>query len=200
MSASDDPSARQDRLSQPSEPAGLDGRRRTLLRGAAAATPVLATVISTPVHAVDPGGVCLNPSGFISQTTFSSRNPGSVTTCVTSGPTYLIGLPSNSRFFPSSLRNAKFVDIFGSVGSETAIGSNSKLIDVLSSGTSSALAKFCVAAYVNANGGAPGFPLTKEQAVAIWAHFRRGITASFIPSYWGETTHAIPWFQTLMPN
>lgn len=205
MSASDDPSAREDLPVQPSEQVAVDGGRRKLLRGAAAATPVLATVVSTPVHALDPGGMCLNPSGFISQTTFSSRNPGAVTTCVSTGPSfYQSQLSSSSRtsrnMFPNALRDAKFVDIFLAIGSEAAINPNDKIRDVLSSPSSSALAKFCIAAYLNANAGAPGFPVTKTQAVDIWGHFRRGVTAPFIPSYWGETTHAIPWFQTLMPN
>jgi hypothetical protein len=48
--------------------------RRTLLRGGAAASPILLTLASGPVAAT---GTCVVASSFVSATVYQSRNPGS---------------------------------------------------------------------------------------------------------------------------
>jgi hypothetical protein len=57
---------------QPMPAAGIN--RRTLLRGGAAASPILLTLASGPVAAT---GTCVVASSFVSATVYQSRNPGS---------------------------------------------------------------------------------------------------------------------------
>lgn len=58
----------------PGRPARLD-RRRLLLRGGAAAAPVVLTLASQPVSATGLIG-CTKASGFVSMNTFASQQPG----------------------------------------------------------------------------------------------------------------------------
>lgn len=71
----------------PGQPARLD-RRRLLLRGGAAAAPVVLTLASQPVSATGLIG-CTKASGFVSMNTFASQQPGvNFIQCTSNGVTW----------------------------------------------------------------------------------------------------------------
>ena len=166
-------------------------RRAWLARGAAIATPVIASLASAPVHAA---GVCVLPSGFISSTTFRSRHPNAPR-CTSNGPTYWVGsFPGAWPMSAPDTTTALFSAIFGGTLESGMAGLTLKQV---LDGSFTAFAKYVVAAYLNARNGTAGFPLSDSQAVSVWGHFRGGPTTSLIPMSWTEST-ALDWLSTLM--
>lgn len=167
-------------LAQPS-------RRKLLLRVGAAA-PVVLTAVSRPVHAT---GACINPSGFISVATFNSRHPNAPV-CTSKGPTSWKSVCNNNP--NTSPYNSRFSTVFGN-------GKTDTLKTVLGNGTE--FERYCVAAFLNANAGTAGFPITKLQAQAIWSTIRGGTAPAGTVPYpatalgWDETK-TLAWLKALM--
>jgi len=160
-------------------------RRRRLIK-LGAITPVVLTAVSRPVHAA---GTCVNPSGFISVTTFNSRHPGA-TVCTTNGPSFWKGKITNSAPYTS-----KFKDVFGGSYSNSV-----KLSDVLN-GATTEFDRYCVAAYLNASAG--GFSITVNQARGFWATIKGTTLPAGISAYptvvpaWDEPL-ALIWLKSQM--
>ena len=169
-------------------------RRAWLRRGVAVASPVVATLASAPVYGA--GCLALNPSGFVSASTFASRHPGEMV-CAFPGPNYWLG---NLRAWPGSspdTTKAKFVDVIGpAFGVDAAITSGTKL-DAVLGGNFSLLAKYCIAAYLNARSGTSGFPLTALQAGEVYKSYRGGPVSTLLVTGWTET-QTVAWLQILM--
>ncbi len=187
-------------------PAGSDASlrqaaRRRLLKGGLAAAPVVLSVASRPVHAAN---VCVNPSGFISVSTFNSRHPGALA-CSSNGPSYWAGLGSAS--WPkvpgttNSLGDATFISVFGSAA--TGMSTSATMRNVLNSGASSQFSRYCAAAYANSVKGVAGWPVTAIQAQSIWSTIRGGTKPANAVVYpaaslnWNEDKTLV-WLQTLM--
>ena len=171
-----------------------DPRRRAWLnRGAAAVTPVIASLASAPVHAV---GTCVLPSGFVSAITFASRHPGA-SVCVVEGPNYWHSNVSVSGVWPAGTTTAVFTAIFSvSEGVESGIV-NATTLDAVLGGGFSLLAKYCIAAYLNASAGTLGFPLTTAHAMAIYKSYHGGPFSSLLLPSWTEA-QTLAWLQVLM--
>lgn len=172
------------------------GRRAWLRKGVVAASPVLVSLASAPVHAA---GVCVLPSGFISTATFNSRHPGGTPCLVGLGPNYWNN-PSNFSVWPTApapnTQTSLFSDIFfGSLES----GMAGLTVKQVLNGPFTPFAKYCIAGYLNARTNPLSFPLTDIQMVAIWHHYHGGISP-LIPLNWGNTDLSLPtaWLQTLM--
>ena len=169
------------------------GRRAWLNRGAAAVTPVIASLASVPVHAV---GTCVLPSGFVSAITFASRHPGA-SVCVVEGPNYWHSNVSVDGVWPAGTTTALFTAVFGvAAGVESGIDATTTLDAVLGGGFS-LLAKYCIAAYLNASSGTVGFPLTTAQAIAIYGSYHGGLFSSLLLPSWTEA-QTLAWLQVLM--
>lgn len=177
-----------------------------MLQAMGAASPVVLTMVSAPVFAGGgvngAPGLCLMPSGFISQNTFLSRHPGAVA-CTDRGPNFFI---ANPGLFPTTpapdTLTVPFVSgsLFGSSGSgadAALLTPTITLLGVLGNGGISEFTKYCIAAYLNARIGTSNFPINATQAIAVWRHFRAGGSASFIPAGWNEAT-ALAWLKILM--
>ncbi len=172
---------------------GLVSRRRFARAGAA--VPVVLSMASLPVHAAP---LCINPSGFISATTFTSRHPGG-TVCSTMGPVYWAAAADNVWPGGAAVKSTRFKRVFGGSSITT-------LIDVVTSG--SEFDKYCVAAFLNAKLTSPpaNFPLTLAEARGLWGTIKgsalpTGATAPNIPvtsPAWDEAT-AVRWLKTVMP-
>lgn len=187
-------------------PPSASTSRRLLLKGLGglgAASPIILSVASGPVHSTVTDGVCLTPSGFISQNTFLSRHPGAKT-CTNRGPTFYAGLTTAD--YPTApapnLQTTPFVNaaLFGSSGSAPDTGvitAGMTLLAVLQNPGVSAFTKYSVAAYINAR-VLSGFPMSPAQAIDVWKRFRAGVGTPFVPASWSEAT-ALAWLQTLMP-
>lgn len=174
----------------PTDAAPRNAARRAWLRkGAVAATPVLASLASAPVHAA---GVCVLPSGFISVATFNSRHPGAMTCVGNRGPNYWAATPA--AWTGPTLPSTPFLTVF--ISPEGGMTPAETMAAVLT-GAYSLLAKYSIAAYLNAELGTPGFPLLPAQVVAVWRHFRGGPTTALIPPSWTELD-AVTWLQSLM--
>ena len=174
-------------------------RRVWLRRGVAVASPVVASLVSAPVYAA---GACVMATGLGSIPTFQSRNPGAQgLVCTSQGPNFwLANFPGSWPTSPSpDTTVAKFTDIFGpAAGPESAVG-NGKLNEVLG-GSFSDLAKYSIAAYLNARTGtAAGFPLTAAQAVAVYQSYRPVGAAVQPPlvATWTELD-TVAWLKILM--
>ena len=178
-----------------------------MLQAMGAASPVVLTMVSAPVFAGGgPNGVpglCLMPSGFISQNTFLSRHPGAVA-CTDRGPNFFI--TNYPGIFPSTPAPDTLTEpfrsslLFGSAGSgpdAALLTPTITLQGVLGNGGVSEFTKYCIAAYLNARIGTSNFPINAAQAIAVWRHFRAGGSASFIPAAWTEAT-ALAWLKILM--
>lgn len=146
-------------------------RRAWLRRGVAVASPVVASLVSAPVY-----GACLNlnPSGFVSQNTFDSRHPGQ-TVCAFLGPNFWI---KDSRVRTGGVfEKNTFEKVFGT-DVEAAISSakpKPTLYDVLSGGmTYTDLAKYSIAAYLNASVNTANFPISAPQAKEIYHSYYPG--------------------------
>ena len=171
-------------------------RRDWLRRGAIAATPVVASLASAPVHAAI--GDCVLPSGFISAATFASRHPGA-TPCVNSGPNFWLGSGDAAKA-------VLFLTAFSGVATKAEAGipdlTGFTLGGMLpgSSGASE-FAKYSVAAYLNAVTGASGFPpsITTALVVALYKSFRGGPTSAEATTL-GSEANALLWLKTLMPG
>jgi len=167
-------------------------RRAWLRRGVAVATPVVVSLASAPVYAAT--NVCVLPSGYISATTFNSRHPGGLV-CVLRGPSYWLMLPDTS--WPGGNPNTKtkkFRLLFGDFEGTA----NNTLKQVLGS-PASELAKYCIAAYLNARAATLNFPsqLTADEAVKIYKSHHGGSPSSLLVTNWTET-QTVTWLKTLM--
>jgi hypothetical protein len=173
-----------------------------LRRGLSAATPVVMTLASMPAHAE---AACVNPSGFISRATFNSRHPGAIV-CSANGPSHFKALADSA--WPvvgsASAASLRFTAIFGGPLLTGAPNRNVTLKDVLASNVYPAFAKYCVALYANALLPPPGFPVTVDQARALWATIRNGTMPSGVsvpfPALalgWDETK-TLDWLSTVM--
>lgn len=193
--------------------------RRQMLRRVGAASPVLMTMVSLPVHADPigfPGDVCINPSGFISQNTFNSRHPGGLPPpCTTLGPTHFQNLARGS--WPAGTSTLVFSAVFGGIESPMVapntlrpMAAPSKLppsvtgttlSEVLAVGSPyTAFTKYCVAAFLNTKAGTPGFPMTQAQSQALWPTIRGPLPGTPFPALslgWNEAT-TVSWLQTVM--
>ena len=169
-------------------------RRAWMRRGAVAASPVVLSLVSAPVQAA---GVCVLPSGFISAATFASRHPGAVV-CVTSGPNFWQANFASPPW-PGGTTTAIFTAVFGvAAGVEAGLTATMTLKDVLD-GSFSLLAKYSIAAYLNAMAGTPGFPaaITAAAAVGIYKSYRGGPFSSLLVPGWTEA-QTVAWLQVLM--
>ena len=166
-------------------------RRAWLRRGVAVASPVVVSLVSGPVYAAEG---CILPSGFISQITFDSRHPGG-TVCMSMSITTLSNnLGSWPVNPPPNTKTALFSTIFGGSPEAGMVPATSTLKDVLKSG--SPLARYSIAAYLNAR-ITPGFPLTPDQAVAIYKSYRGGGFSTLLVSGWLEG-QTVLWLQMLI--
>src|SRR5882672_11876377 len=96
----------------------LNPNRRALLRGGAAAAPVLLTLVSRPVSA---GTTCVVASSFVSVATFHSRNPNATSVQCTTRTcqdwyNQACLSPSGNPSRPSYLNNS-VASLLGSAGS-----------------------------------------------------------------------------------
>jgi len=177
-------------------PADALSRRLLLRRSLGAATPVVMTLASLPSHAA---AECVNPSGFISRATFNSRHPGGVV-CTTNGPTYFKFL--NNAAWPTSggvsAATLRFSVVFNAAPPGGHRGTTLKAV---LTGSTSTYAKYCVAAYANALSPPVGYPVTVEQARALWVTIRGGVAAfpAFpSPSLGWDETKTLDWLSTVM--
>lgn len=168
-------------------------RRAWLRRGVAVATPVIVSLASAPVYAAT--NVCVLPSGFMSVTTFASRHPGAMV-CVTSGPSYW-QRQANSSWPNGGATTAtkKFKDVFA----ETEGIGNKTLREVLDGSLGSELARYCIAAYLNALNATNNFPtqLTPTEVIKIYQSFHGGGASSLLIAGWSQT-ETVTWLKTLM--
>lgn len=159
---------------EPPSPSGgdLKASRRRLLQGGLAATPVLMTLISRPVLAQS---TCTTPSGFVSA---NASHPGAPV-CSGNGPTTWYNNRNTS--WPSPYKpNDNFKKYF-TPDLMLPGNNNPKLEDVVNpSQTTNAVARYVVAALLNA--GPPSLtPVLSANAVkSIWTEFATG--GSFSPS------------------
>jgi hypothetical protein len=125
----------------------------------------------------------------VSATTFLSRHPGADTCVGGRGPNYwLVQLGST----PAS--DVAFSGVFG--GTEFGMTASTKFREVLA-GSYTNVAKFAIAAYLNASAGTPSFPLTTAQSVGVWKHFHGGPASPLLLPSWTEATTEA-WLRTLM--
>ena len=169
-------------------------RRAWLRRGVAVASPVVASLVSAPVY-----GACLNlnPSGFVSANTFASRHPGEMV-CAFLGPNFWIKSPTSWPGVDTA--NVKFQKLFGK-NVEPAINNDAlTLIDVLRGTTYSDLAKYSIAAYLNASKPTPDFPLTTQGAVDVYNSYYPGPlkTPPLVAGWTQDQT--VSWLAMLMPK
>ena len=166
-------------------------RRDWLRRGVVVASPVVASLVSTPVFA----GTCILPSGFVSANTFSSRHPNNPPICAAAarGPTYWIGL--GAAFWPASApKNTAKFSVFSPSDTTTTLFSK------LSGGTE--LTRLSVAAYLTSlkqNSSLPptGFPatLTPAMFLSVWQSFNGlGVPVTGL----AKEADAIAWLKTLV--
>ena len=177
-------------------------RRAWLRRGVAVASPVVASLVSAPVYGA--GCLTLTPSSFASAT-FASHHPG-VTFCAFLGPNswfnnlgaWPAGTTTGSGIATTAV---KFKDAFlVNPGVESGITGNTTLNEVLG-GTFSNLAKYSIAAYLNAKKGTLNFPLTADQAIAVYKSYKPVVVAVKPPplvATWTQTDTET-WLQKLMP-
>ena len=170
-------------------------RRLLLRRSLGVATPVVITLASLPSHAA---AECVNPSGFISRATFTSRHPGGVV-CTTNGPSYFGGL--DNAAWPTSGRASAATQRFSEVFNANPPGGNHNTTLKAVLGGSSVFARYCVAAYANALRPPMRYPITVDQARALWVTIKGG--ASAFPAFpqpslgWDEST-TLDWLSTVM--
>ena len=184
-------------LSAPDSSGAAASRRVWLRRGLMAASPVVSSLVSMPVHAAT---ACVLPSGFQSAATLRSRNPNAMV-CTNQGPNFwamsnLVSWPTGTTTVIGGTRTAiKLKDAF-SVDPNAESGlTNPTLKEVLSSG--SLLGKYAVAAYLNAKQPLLNFPLTESQAIAVYKSYRPGPVTAPLVLTWNEG-QAIEWLQILM--
>ena len=178
-------------------PSAAPTRRLLLRRGLGVATPVVLTLASLPSHAAD---ACINPSGFISRATFNSRHPGGVV-CTTNGPTYFSSLgdvawPTSGGI---SAATQRFAAVFNAIPPG---GNRSTTLKAVLTG-SSTYAKYCVAAYANALSPPVGYPMSVNQARALWVTIKGGVppasTSPFPQASLGwDETKTLDWLSTVM--
>jgi len=145
---------------QPPQGAPLSTARRRLLRGGAAAAPVLASFVSQPVHAAYS---CKSASAF---TSANASRPGA-TLCNGSGPAWWRGNPG--AWVGCSVVTSTFATYFSATATYPA---GTLLIQVLL-GTSTAyvdkMARNLVAALLNVKSGRIGTGVfSEEQLRNIW--------------------------------
>lgn len=181
-------------------PTGALSRRLLLRRSLGAATPVMLTLASMPSHAA---AECVNPSGFISRATFNSRHPGGMV-CTTNGPTYFANLSDAAWPTPAGSGNTAatqtFKDVFNAIPPG---GTNGTTLKVVLTGASSAFAKYCVAAYANALSSPLNYPMTVNQARALWVTIKGGtLPASTSPfpqaSLGWDEAKTLDWLASVM--
>jgi hypothetical protein len=161
--------------------AGADPKvtRRRLLQGGLAAGPVLMTLVSRPVLAQH----CATPSGFVSG---NASHPGAEVDCTGNGPSYWYEHQSGwpTPYKPQAHFKKYFAPALSLPGDN-----DPSLLEVLDpSQTTNAVARYCVAALLNA--GPPALtPVLSAAAVkGIWSEFAK--TGSFSPSsgvHWGAS-------------
>lgn len=179
-------------------PAEALSRRSLLRRSLGVATPVVMTLASLPSHAA---AECINPSGFISRATFNSRHPGGVV-CTTNGPAYFAGLdntawPTSGGVSAATLR---FTAVFNAVPPG---GARSTTLKAVLSSSSSDFAKYCVAAYANALSPPVGYPMSGNQARALWVTIKGGTlptsTSPFPQTSLGwDEAKTLDWLRSVM--
>jgi hypothetical protein len=193
-----------DREVSTSTPSAAQTSRRAWLRkGAAVATPVVASLASSPVYA---GKLCVRPSGFLSANTFASRNTAGGTCYTNKGPTYWGSCLNTS--WPkaldgiTNLSGVTFCSIFGTAGLPAGITTTSTMMDVVK-GTH-ALGKYCVALYANVRAGvatANPYAMTEAEVVGVWTTFRTGTKSAMFAgtdlAKWTELD-AVTWLTKLM--
>lgn len=167
---------------------GATSRRAWLRRGVAVASPVVVSIVSGPVYAVD----CIMPSGFISQNTFDSRHPGGMV-CVSLSITFLSG---NVNSWPKTLQTALFSTIFGGTPEAWMLPGKTTLLEVLKRGSD--LSRYSIAAYLNAKmPTSSGFPLKADDAIAIYKSYRGGAFSTLLVSGWSEG-QTVSWLKMLI--
>jgi hypothetical protein len=147
----------------------LKASRRRLLQGALASAPVLMTLVSRPVLAAQ----CTTPSGFVSA---NASHPGAAI-CSGNGPTSWY---NNQASWPSPYKpNDNFKKYF--TPDLTLPGNNNpKLVDVVNpSQTTNPVARYIVAALLNAGPPSLTSVLTANDVKAMWTEFA---TTGFSPS------------------
>jgi hypothetical protein len=157
---------------EPKSPSGGDPKvsRRRLLQGALGAAPVLMTLVSRPVLAQ----TCTTPSGFVST---NASHPGAAV-CSGNGPTYWF---NNQGIWPDPYKTNDNFKKYFTPDLTLPSNNNPKLVDVVDPAqTTNAVARYVVAALLNA--GPPSLTpvLTANDVKAIWTEFGTG--GSFSPS------------------
>lgn len=179
-------------------PAVALSRRLLLRRSLGAATPVVLTLASMPSHAA---AECVNPSGFISRATFNSRHPGGMV-CTTNGPTHFANL--DNAAWPTSGGSSAATEPFAAVFNAIPPGGDSSTtLKAVLTGSSTAYAKYCVAAYANALSPPVNYPMTVNQARALWVTIKGGTLPSGTTPFpqaslgWDETK-TLDWLSSVM--
>ena len=143
---------------------GTESRRRMLRRSLGMAAPVALTLTSTPVSA----GMCVTASGFVSASTFASRQPTQSRPCDGLSPAawaettdWPVGVSRNTALFKDMLGGTPISGFLPNV----------KLLEVLQQ--PSTLEAHVAAAWLNAYRGGMELPFEDGDAVrAIWANIR----------------------------
>jgi hypothetical protein len=173
MSAMPDPIDTPPSTELPSPSGGdLKASRRRLLQGALAGAPVLMTLVSRPVLAA----TCTTPSGFVSA---NASHPGAAS-CSGNGPTTWYTNRNVNNFWPSPYKpNDNFKKYF--TPDLTLPGNNNpKLEDVVNPAqTTNPVARYIVAALLNAGPPSLTSVLTANDVKAMWTEFA---TTGFSPS------------------
>lgn len=167
-------------------------RRAWLRRGVAIASPVVISLVSAPVRAEN---LCLLPSGFISTATFNSRHPGALNCVGNMGPSFWSANFANWPTATPDTQMATFISIFG--GFEPSMTATTTLQAALNGASTTPLAKYCIAAYLNARSGTAGFPLTAAPVQTIWKSYHGGPFSTLLVSGWTEA-NTVTWLQSLM--
>jgi hypothetical protein len=148
--------------------AAMLASRRRLLRGGLAAAPVMMTLVSRPVRAGG-GTKCTAASAFAS---VNLSRPDLMSNCSGRVPPYWSGTTS----WPSGCKaNGSNATQFTAIFPTGNVYAGQTLMQVLNNGSSvgqSGVARYLVAAYLNAgNGWTPNNVLSQSTAKSIWSSF-----------------------------
>jgi|GEM_PF-1504748 len=176
---------------------GVSGSRRVWLRrGVLAASPVVASLISMPVHA----GLCISASAMGSPG--PNSRPAKSVACNTLGPDSWV---NNLSIWPSGTTvtsnrgvttSILLKDAFG-VSPNAEPGPNNPTLNQVLLGVNSQFGRYAVAAYLNAKKGIAGFPLTEQQAITVYKSYRPGPVQAPLVLNWNELD-ALAWLKVLM--
>ena len=171
-------------------------RRVWLRRGVAAASPVVASLVSVPVYAA---GACIGAKSMGSMAANSQNAKVTQGVCTTQGPNYFLANFNTAGVWPTNAKTAKFKDLFGN--GESGVG-NKTLKEVLElMGNNLEFAKYSIAAYLNVMKATLNFPFANgQQVVDVYKSYRGGTFSTLLvsaPKQWSEA-ETLSWLKILM--